>query len=640
MRFRKESIAKYSTKVISIMAIGIVMSAAMAWTSEKSVAATANTTNPTVCSDIAVGPEQEVVSNTSRAKVGTWTDIQQGVLRNKDGSYEFLGTAATGGTAQRPQRPIVTHGTLDNPLAYGTQTVAAIANVPTGYSWVGGGPVYRDTTSGTILQIMHLEKLLSDGTHYYTQLALGKVNPTTYQTTYLGMIIQPNVSYASADSAKASVDLGAPSLVVRDGYLYAYFNDFYLQNNIPTMRSPAVARTSLSSALSAAQNGKVSAWQKYTGSATWTSNAMGGASSSLTPDQPALWAPNTAYNAELGSTVMISPVSPTKAVLTSSVDGMTNWTNQQPLFSDPDHFNAYYTLVGTGDDPSQLGRQFYVYYLQWQSPTQDWSNARILRRSITCTNGQTATKKSFIRYTNVMRHITTTSQVTQPGYYSEHSGTWQLFTAAQAGTHALYSCRLGTQDNFTYTQADCGGFAIIQTEGWIYDNPPSEPSVALYRCYQSSIGDHFITESATCEDTGANNDGLIGYAPVSTRVVMGRYFNGSDHWDTTGAVTNAYQNQRQWSVEANAAPNTVQIFTCQYATPLGTEHFTSTRSDCEGATVTNSEGWLYTMPPVTNALPMYRCYDATHYDHFLATDTTCEGIANAKAEGLLGYASY
>lgn len=607
------------------------------------VAARAADTTNSVCSGVSVGPAQEVVSNTTRQQLnlGTWSDIQQGALRNSDGSYQFLGTAADGGSnPQYPQRPIVTHGTLDNPVAYSAQTAPAITNVPAGYSWVGGGPVYRDPSTGTILQMMHMEKKLSDGVHYYTQLALGRVDPTTFRTTYLGMIVQPTITYTAANSMNVNVDLGAPSFVVQNGYLNIYFDDFIAYNGRAVMQTPAIAHTTLSAAITAAQNGQVTAWQKYAGGTTgWNSSALGGPSVSLMPGAQQLWSPSAAYDSTLGSTIMVSPVSPTEAVLTSSIDGMTNWTAEQPLLSDPGKFDAYYTLVNATGDPSQLGQQFYLYYLQWQNTNRDWSNAHILRRTITCTGGQTASNVPLMRYTNGTRHIVTTAMVNTPGYYSERSGSWQLLSAATPGTHPLYSCLLGSQDYFIYTAGDCGGFTTIQTEGWIYDSAPSVPNVALYRCYLSNIGDHFVTTDPNCEGSGANNDGLLGYAPTSTKVTFSRYYNGNDHWDTTGAVTSSYQALKQWQIEASAQLGTTQIFGCEYTKPGGIEHFTSTQSTCEGATVDGSEGWLYATPPTgVTSVPLYRCYDGTNYDHFLATDTSCEGNTHATLEGLLGYA--
>jgi len=77
-----------------------------------------------------------------------------------------------------------------------------------------------------------------------------------------------------------------------------------------------------------------------------------------------------------------------------------------------------------------------------------------------------------------------------------------------------------------------------------------------------------------------------------------------------------------------------------YGCRLGAQdYFTYSQADCGGFAIIQTEGWLYTVPPTANALPMYRCYDAAHYDHFLAANATCEGVANATAEGLLGYAT-
>src|SRR5439155_8282076 len=112
--------------------------------------------------------------------------------------------------------------------------------------------------------------------------------------------------------------------------------------------------------------------------------------------------------------------------LTTSPDGIGGWTAPQPLFRDPDHFDAYPTIVGLGADPSVVDGQFSVYYLQWANPSPNWDDARVMRRLVTCTAGQPAGTRPLVRHAGGGHHRVTTAVVSTPGTYPEQGGVWYL----------------------------------------------------------------------------------------------------------------------------------------------------------------------------------------------------------------------
>lgn len=98
------------------------------------------------------------------------------------------------------------------------------------------------------------------------------------------------------------------------------------------------------------------------------------------------------------------------------------------------------------------------------------------------------------------------SRVAPAGFTEEHR--WRLWREEQADTTLLYACRVG-QHNLLTAAADCEGLPPLGPVGWIH-NGPDTGRVALYLCRVASNGDHFVSESASCE--GQEVEQLLGYA--------------------------------------------------------------------------------------------------------------------------------
>ena len=85
---------------------------------------------------------------------------------------------------------------------------------------------------------------------------------------------------------------------------------------------------------------------------------------------------------------------------------------------------------------------------------------------------------------------------------------WKLWREAQPDTTLLYECEVAGH-NLVTADAGCEGLPTLGPVGWIHD-APGTGRVALYRCRVSASGDHFVSESPSCE--GHAVEQLLGYA--------------------------------------------------------------------------------------------------------------------------------
>jgi hypothetical protein len=592
------------------------------------------------CAGLSVGPAEVVVSDATRDKLGLagWPDSGFGVERLENGRYRFHAPDAFGGPeGSLGQRNVVSEGTLANPLANGIVKASPPKDVPAGYKWSAGGPIWQ-APDGTILKILHQEKY--SGSMFYAELHLGRHDPDSGVTTYLGPLVRPTNDFNTAASLGQIADVGTSSLTRIGDYLYVYFPDFYRDAaGKPVSTALSVARAPVAEVVGAAARGSVSPWRKYY-NGKWDSPAVGGPSTDLQPGQSMAWAPHVVRMAG-GGVVMVAAVSAREVVMSTSPNGITGWSPRVPLFRDPDRYNAYVTVVGTGADPSMVGNKFYVYNTQFLNTEANWSNVQLVRRQVTCTAGMAASAVPLIRHLDgAGRHRVTTASVNMPGAYPQFGGIWGILSTQQAGTHPLYECRRGSRDYFVSKNSDCEGKsnALLQTLGWIQTSKPAGDVTPIYRCAQPSIDNHYVSILADCESADATQEGLLGYAQATSRTLFSRFYNGQEHWESTDKVTANYANENPaWYLENSKQPDTVALYGCSYKVPEGTNHFVSAHSDCEGLTKHRLEGYAYLKPPADGSRPLYRCYWPQSHDHFLSSETDCEGVEGATNEGRLGY---
>ncbi len=152
----------------------------------------------------------------TRLELTAWPDTQPGVLRSNAGSYYFLAAGAVPGQFGR-QHQTVTSGTLDDPVLHGIVARSSIEGLPAGFTYAGAGQVWRDPRTGTVLQVVHLERQTAPGRplSFWTEIGLVRLDLPSFTATFLGTILRPAVTFEQADRLDATVDVGTPSLARR-----------------------------------------------------------------------------------------------------------------------------------------------------------------------------------------------------------------------------------------------------------------------------------------------------------------------------------------------------------------------------------------------------------------------------------------
>jgi hypothetical protein len=344
---------------------------------------------PTVSEPIIVDTHEQVVQGGLRAQPPltdtggfgfAWPDTQMGVIKTA-GGYEFF--TSEGGLHPRHEwngysvgnnkfgGVVTTVGTLDNPLGTGDPTDVSIfpnpdpgvnPNYPS-YSYMGGGSLYQvpagRTGAGGLLLTYHAEL------PNYALLGLAASSDNGLHWTDLGEIIRLNQAYQPGLNFS---EIGDGHMVLSpDGkYFYLYFPD--LPANSTNTTHISVARAPVNALLEAAfgsTHPHAVVFEKFFQGSWRLQPGIGGLSTDLGPK----FSPEESgyldvhFNSALQRYVMIMS-NDTTFYYTESVDGL-GWATPILLGmfgNGQDTIAPYPTSVGLGDDPSILGKTFYVYY--------------------------------------------------------------------------------------------------------------------------------------------------------------------------------------------------------------------------------------------------------------------------------------
>jgi hypothetical protein len=245
------------------------------------------------------------------------------------------------------------------------------------YTYIGGGPVYvvpqGQVGAGNWLLVYHAEY----NAPAYFMLGLAISSDQGLHWTDIGEVIRFNQPF-SYTSNSAPFAIGDPPLVRSpDGkYFYLYFQD-WLKDGTATMAS--VARAPIASVLQDAfgsDKHTAASFKKYYQGA-WDQPGIGGVSSDLLPNSHYGGELNVVYDAYLHRYLMLNSDSQNYSYA-ESIDGL-QWTDTiflGMLGHVPD-VAGYTGPIGTGADPSILGKEFYVYYTQFRGP---WPGAQSVKR--------------------------------------------------------------------------------------------------------------------------------------------------------------------------------------------------------------------------------------------------------------------
>jgi hypothetical protein len=387
-----------------------------------STAATAQTVTP-LCTP-KITDEKELVTPAQRKAAGeiamppltdpadgfAWPDTELGVVKT-DGGYVFFGSDGGYHARQLWQGQYYgnnkygsitrTTGTLDNPL--GTEPPVDVTIHPnsdpsvnpfySSYDYMGGGPLYLVPPglpgAGKLLMVYHAEIPTITTQSFYSVFALASSSDRGMNWTDLGEIIRINQGYRSDMDG---YDIGDANLVISpDGkYFQIYFSDWLANGTThwgtpPTITIVSVARATISSVLNDAfgERPRAAAFQKYYEG--WhLDQGLGGYSQDLNPNGAYAGNMQVAYNSYLKRYQMFI----NQGVLiaySESPDGMS-WSIPTILHDfqkDPGTPSVYDVPVGMGDDPSILGKQFYILYTRSPSGL-GWNGASVNRFTVSC----------------------------------------------------------------------------------------------------------------------------------------------------------------------------------------------------------------------------------------------------------------
>lgn len=260
------------------------------------------------------------------------------------------------------------------------------------YDYIGGGPVAQVPAglpgAGNLLLLYHAEIPTVTTQSFYSVLGLAASTDQGMSWIDLGEIIRINQAYrADLDG----FDIGDSTLAMStDGkYFTIYFPDWLANGTTHwgnTITFASVARAPVASVLSAAFGDHPHAipFTKYYEG--WRfEQGLGGYSRNLNPQQSYGGNLQVAYNSELHAYQLLMNAG-VVVYYADSPDGL-NWSPLTVLHdfrNDPDQPSVYVAFVGQGENPSILGKQFYIFYTSYPGNGQGWTGATVHRFSVSC----------------------------------------------------------------------------------------------------------------------------------------------------------------------------------------------------------------------------------------------------------------
>ena len=118
-------------------------------------------------------------------------------------------------------------------------------------------------------------------------------------------------------------------------------------------------------------------------------------------------------------------------------------------------------------------------------------------------------------------------------------------------------------------------------------------------------------------------------------VEMVRGYNGKLHYVTTRNLPNGFKKETSFKIKRESDDEEMSlVYECRVGGAKGEHSFISSDHKCENQFNMGPMGYLYTKK-VKDSIPIYRCFISDIGDHFITTDSNCEG--KGKKEALMGY---
>ncbi len=230
-----------------------------------------------VVASMSVAAFSTLLAQTARAAVSyAWIDGTMGSVPTTGGNSLFV---AAGPTLTNYFEIVVSVGSYTNPVSV-SNTSYTIAGAPGTLSYVGGGPLIRESDN-SLVAVVHCEEW-AGGNQLYYWASLGLIRSTDegVSWTWLGQILTLDLAYNAGSTTPATIGFGAITQI--GSYYYLSFTEY---TGVST-RYPSVARCLASTFDSAVQAGSVPTFSKYDGSG-WTGAGIGGLGAPVTIPAPA-----------------------------------------------------------------------------------------------------------------------------------------------------------------------------------------------------------------------------------------------------------------------------------------------------------------------------------------------------------------
>ncbi len=189
--------------------------------------------------------------------------------------------------------------------------------------WISN--IYLDRETGHILAFLHLEyQYTYPGHSMYnrTGLAISKDGGRTF--SWCGYILSPELTDETWINhwypRRKSCNGGLSNYIVKDGYFYVYYTDYY-EKMLPAEdgsdRGLAVARARVEDVIAGARDTTVVEWMKYF-EGGWTEKGCGGKFTALNIEPHGTMHGDIAYNSHLGMWVVVTRRYSDSAIVISS----------------------------------------------------------------------------------------------------------------------------------------------------------------------------------------------------------------------------------------------------------------------------------------------------------------------------------
>lgn len=271
-----------------------------------------------------------------------------------------------------------TRGTLADPFASVMDTRGPIAGLVVPVDYIGGGAVWRDPATGALVMLYHREIYTREGGvpsgPFWSSIGAAVSTDGGASFVDAGEVLTPDIGLLSPSRGPSGNGPGDLSTLVRDGWLYAYYNDNLEDGSMVV----ALARTSVAGLAACVAGGPAPMFWKCR-DGVFSEPGLGGTPSNITGSHVP-FNPSVAWSSCREELVMVGTIHSGNTgsmlgVLTSP-DGI-HWSEPEALYPELAPYRIYNTLLGDSVSPEGnrviTGATLRVLAVDFTSATDFWS---------------------------------------------------------------------------------------------------------------------------------------------------------------------------------------------------------------------------------------------------------------------------